>query len=528
MKNTISGLIFYINALYLIGMELSLNNSSLLVPSQWSYYEPAAQGDCSEDSPATEGQRPPKPGRRRKAHHFDVNATAATAFGPHLHVDNSSLSLAAPDMDTLRKRVKNHAHTRVQLFYYLLVAYFNERCTIKGFKTDLQHGVTACEGCSAAHSSILPNVKDNFFPTLAKRIASHGIDAQTQVVLNSLRVPEESVAHINNAFGEGVFSPDDILQLCGLQRERKLLSKKTHFYRSLNATMELPNIVNECDQVIERNFRVAALMLLNSCSQGKQTPFAALAEFTRRLQKLFSVCQGIILQEIEIVREVAALQGRLKVLERGFEDADDPNSALKEYVRMAAKLCFLNRKWNIYRRHSLAVSWQRDIPCRNRLFENLLNQVMKTRRFVLAIDNRKQLRSYAARLCESFGHMPRYAAQIKGLQVSLESDSYKLLSRRTRQFCAQCDPLDLWFMRKNKVQKTFNLVCDEIAACSDWRPCTVDAAIERLQAAWKINKWQLKGSQIPQLWLDFMEKRSESEQLAHWMEQKAEIIARVE
>lgn len=120
------------------------------------------------------------------------------------------------EIEPFSVEIAEHAFDRMQLFYYQALAYYKTGAVIEIDRTKLQHGSARIPGMQAAHHSLLPSVKDSL-----------GIIANKR------------------------------------------------FEHTLNATMELPRIVNEFDSAVERELRPFGISLLNECSQGNLLPLEA-------------------------------------------------------------------------------------------------------------------------------------------------------------------------------------------------------------------------------------------------------------
>jgi hypothetical protein len=155
-------------------------------------------------------------------------------------------------VDVIEFLIKEHASRRVDLFFYLLVAVYNQKTAVTKDSTDKQHGSgSKISGTEACHSSLFPNVKFT---------------------------------------RQGMWTY--------LQGDLSL--KGTHFENTLNMTVELPRIVNQFDCVLEGNFVVAAarffpsvysknsLAILNKVASGEIDPKAGMDEFLNNLKDFFN------------------------------------------------------------------------------------------------------------------------------------------------------------------------------------------------------------------------------------------------
>ncbi|MDF1828386.1 MAG: ankyrin repeat domain-containing protein [Legionellaceae bacterium] len=162
----------------------------------------------------------------------------------HLRVD----SLA-------QERIIEHARRRVDLFFYMLIAYYKTGLTIKRRDTKLQHG-SGSGDTVACHSAILPSVYD----TIVHR-PSH---------------------QINTRYNPGVMS------------YLTSILDHTHLHTSLNSTVELHQSVNHFDSnLIEgkdteyQKMRFKSIVILNAVSQGRLNPVDGMGQFLTDLKRTF-------------------------------------------------------------------------------------------------------------------------------------------------------------------------------------------------------------------------------------------------
>ena len=134
---------------------------------------------------------------------------------------------------TAKNNIIHHAATRIDLFFYILVAYYKSRLTPKLGRTFWQYGkgrksanATITEAC---HSSFISNLIDDTTPPNAKRAT--GLLADTHLLLN------------------------------------------------LNSTVELPTYVNELDGLLEAECREKALVIIQDVAKGFKTPIDGLTHF---------------------------------------------------------------------------------------------------------------------------------------------------------------------------------------------------------------------------------------------------------
>lgn len=150
--------------------------------------------------------------------------------------------------------IVEHAQRRIDLFFYMLIAYYNTKLSLKVDDTVVQHG-KGTEVMPACHSAILPSVSDGEFAS-----ASHN--------------------HLTR------FNP-------GIVKNKSCILKGTHFENSLNSTILLHQSVNYFDtHMIEGKrsqdkMRNKSIDVLNKVSAGELDPISGMLQFLTHLRSTF-------------------------------------------------------------------------------------------------------------------------------------------------------------------------------------------------------------------------------------------------
>lgn len=198
--------------------------------------------------------------RRRRYFPYQANQTISRESSqPHCHGSLPTLQ----GVCDLTDRVHDHAYRRIQLFYYLLLAYWKEGATIQIERTISQHGTSSCAHCSAAHSSILPNVAD----------------------------------------------------------DKEVLSRESYLWHAMNSTVEMPHEVNQFDTVIEKVMRSKAIEHLQDVSKNGVHPYAALQSFVDKMQQFFEDSRRHIRSKIFLLYQIQTIENKINGMElRGKSD----------------------------------------------------------------------------------------------------------------------------------------------------------------------------------------------------------------
>lgn len=152
----------------------------------------------------------------------------------------------------LSEKIKEHASNRIDLFFLLLIAVYNQQVSVTKTTTTLQHGIGSKEtGTHACHSSLFPSVKFHPLPNTDSDNDSDNED------------------------------------------ENLITLENTHFADQLNVTANLPVEVNEFDSILEGGYRQskyvrASLDILNRAAKGEITPKEGMEEFIIFMHEFFT------------------------------------------------------------------------------------------------------------------------------------------------------------------------------------------------------------------------------------------------
>lgn len=180
--------------------------------------------------------------RQRNRFKYEENHTVALA----LPYSNNILNLFKKnDLALLflsRKYIIEHANRRVDLFFYTLIAYYHTNAIPVEGHTTLQHGKGRSSDddiqvTQACHSSLIPSLIDQ------------SICAQSRQAIKSV---------LSN----------------------------THFFASLNSTVELPHFVNAFDDLLEAKIRPKCMSILRDVSLGTINPIEGLENFLKLMNEL--------------------------------------------------------------------------------------------------------------------------------------------------------------------------------------------------------------------------------------------------
>ncbi|MFI4919099.1 MAG: hypothetical protein ACHP65_06050 [Legionellales bacterium] len=164
--------------------------------------------------------------------------------------------------------IVEHAQRRVDLFFYMLIAYYKTQVTAQIDTTVLQHGI-GTKTMPACHSAILPAICDSVTTS-----AAH--------------------AHVTRT-NPGFFN------------KKNSMLHGTHFQHSLNSTIALHASVNYFDthyiegRVAEDKMRNKSIQIVNRVSQGELDPIAGTLQFLTALRSTFDSVKDNYFSKHELV-----------------------------------------------------------------------------------------------------------------------------------------------------------------------------------------------------------------------------------
>lgn len=186
-------------------------------------------------------------GKHRRRSTYQENITAALALPLATEILESSKANPEAMLALSKESIIEHAHRRVDLFFYTLIAYYNTHKSPTQDVTRLQHGRGRNSHdkhnlLQACHSSLIPSFIDDTYKDQKK-----------------LNLGHRSI-------------------LCG-----------THFMHSLNSTVELPAFVNDFDTVLESSYacRTKSMEIIQNVSKGKINPIQGLNLFLKMMDQTF-------------------------------------------------------------------------------------------------------------------------------------------------------------------------------------------------------------------------------------------------
>lgn len=202
---------------------------------------------------------------RSRASYLD-NYSAALAMS----ASNEELERKISDHKGLfelsEKNIAEHAARRVDMFFYILIAYYKKNVLPVQGNTTLQHG-------KGRQSSTKKNITQACHSSLFSAFVDDTINHSAPVRMDD--------------------SDDDISR-----KVKKSIICGTHFLDSLNSTVELPVFVNNLDCELEGRIgypsvcRQKSLDIIRNVSLGRINPIQGLSEFLKIMNETFKDLQN--------------------------------------------------------------------------------------------------------------------------------------------------------------------------------------------------------------------------------------------
>lgn len=232
---------------------------------------------------------------------YEANETMARKIllPPQKKACNTTSLLQSP---LIRDSICDHAYRRAQIFYAQALVYHRKGCDVWRGRTIHQHGKANFSWSSAAHSALLPNLHDTF---------------------------------------NGIIKPG------------------SHLYGIMNATVELPTVVNEYDSAIEAVMRDKSITLLNRVSKEGLHPYEATEFFVREMHRFFLKSEKETREKMALVKKIVVLEKQLWEKESlinptNITDYLDTLQVLGEYSRKYRGM----NGYSIHRRLRGRLPWQ--------------------------------------------------------------------------------------------------------------------------------------------------------------------------
>ncbi len=357
--------------------------------------------------------------RRRTYYSYTGNNTIAR-HSQHPH--DEGIRPIHPDFQQWHQVIKDHAFRRMQIFYYQLLFYFHEGCQVVQGRTISQHGRSSCSCCSAAHSAILPNLKD----------------------------------------------------------EKGLLTQDHCLYHNMNSTIEMPDIVNQCDCVIENQMRSIALNYINIVSQKGVHPYKALEAFAEEFFNFFDSCRKEIEYRLGMLERIEHLEERITKLES--QNVTQPLAWIREYAKAVYDLKECRDAFQVRKQYSLPISLKRYDQARRDIFLSIWGSCPNDRKHLENITTHKQL--------------SQYLQKRKGVPAP-KGRSLVQKKKQVMEYIAKFHPIDIWLRSDINASELLERVKPGLQLLTPIDHSAIQTARERLRDSSIVLELQAKGSVCP-------------------------------
>jgi hypothetical protein len=256
----------------------------------------------------------------------------------------------------IQDALADHSYRRIQIFYYQALVYFGAGCNITLGRTEVQHGTSNFPWSSAAHSSLLTNLNDDYLEILKYRLYEEGMTVSMVRTLKALGVPDERIEACKE-LALNTWHVEYLLQSVVFQNG--LIHPHSTLYASMNATVELPNEVNQFDCVIEGYMRGKALQILNQVSKERLHPYRATEILVAEMGAFFQKSLNETREKIALLKKMESLEQTL-----WFIECNLTTKAVDIYLKLIKDLknaqCSLNnlKTFSMQRKSGFTIGWR--------------------------------------------------------------------------------------------------------------------------------------------------------------------------
>lgn len=218
--------------------------------------------DCSLFSELKSKEKETTSDRNRKVSDYNENYSIGLSLPLSSEEIRKTINNPSDLLDATKDHVTEHAARRVDIFFYVLVAYYQSNLVPIQGDTKLQHGsgrrIKKKIGLThACHSSFFPTLIDETIHNVIIKGKSLSFNKKNSTIKQSL--------------------------LDG-----------THFYDNMNSTMELPLFVNNLDYQLEGKIEIPsvcrqnALNIIRMVSSGDINPIQGLVQYLKTMSDTFN------------------------------------------------------------------------------------------------------------------------------------------------------------------------------------------------------------------------------------------------
>ena len=435
--------------------------------------------------------------RKRKRHCFSAKENVTISL-EHTSSDEHEKSSCEPLTEysqEITERVSDHAYRRVQIFYYQLLAYYKEGCDIERASTNLQHGVSSCENCQAAHSAILPHVTDNFQDILVESLMEEGLTDLNTSYLEALQIDCQALEILlEDGDEEGVYD--------FLEKDHELLTSSTYLYHLMNSTVTLPKEVNMYDSLLEKHLRPFALDLLNQVSKEELHPYKALEKFTKAMQECIVKIKEETEEKLQLLKDFEVAEKELFDYEKQLKKGPAPKDRelLSQYLTLFLRQQALIDKVNTLKEYSFSIPLKKRLPQHQALFTTLTQHGRFERDWGLKkFDTKERLYLYIQETIHRYQSIKSSNIhQLHLLRCINRHSTLKEMQDAFSQYWENCDLVALLLEKYTyKHSELATLIKDTVLQTSEKAPPLTEVST-RLKYCLKIGRWQAKGSVLPE------------------------------
>lgn len=383
------------------------------------------------------------------------------------------------DDDRVQELLVDLSYRRIQLFYYLLIAYHDEKCTFHRSKPHIQYGKSnAASGSTAVYPSLYTIVKDDFFSGLVDKIRRNSLDERTNHMMQAL-----GVTLTNN--------PNPGSKLMDLEGwTQSLLSKEAEFYHNLHQTVELPELIGKINRIIEDSVEELSGDILEECSEGSMNPYEATKLFVGKLFDFLDTCSKETKKKKEVYARCMELyedirEAETKVLQDDHIESVTYLQNTFELLELMHEIDQMEQSLQVGTKLAMALHGRRDF------FLRIISFLTKDIEYGVKIDKPKDFEAYFKGIRGRLEGMQEGDCELVNLPprpMTIDEKKEQLRS---------CDVIDFTFADHKRRKEFPNILGDQLRLIPALPDVNFADELRELEDSYKACQWMSTGCQMP-------------------------------
>ncbi len=382
----------------------------------------------------------------------------------------------------LRGRLEDLASRRVQLFYYLALAYHKSGCTVKLGKSSFKLGLREKRGATGAYSCILPNIDDDYFKRLTEKIGKKGPSPLEEKRLLALGCAPKNIKAVLQKTGRDKMMKN----LFNGVETSKLFTESCPFYTSMNTAVFLPPEIARFDEALERYLRPVIINLITLCSKHGLDPYEASQRFESTIKNFYNRSYKVFREKNRLLIDIDRLERELHCLELSYfcGDITDLKEFFCEYLRIAARYDTAQKRIRSLRFYSINIGLDCRMPEHHSLFKYTKTFYQDQSQHVERMTTQRELWDYIQGLQRKYEHIKNYTfCPLFNFNRVKYTSSVETLKSAVLKFCRSCKPVELYLASHTLQQRQITKFIKLLHDMDDWRPagvCAESTSVENM------------------------------------------------